>query len=36
MDAFDDPIFIAGTVPEATVTKFCDISGVTPTREPHV
>ena len=34
-DAFDDPIFIAGTVSEATIAKFCDMLGVTPTKDPH-
>ena len=34
-DAFDVPIFIACVVPEATVTKFCDILGVTPTKVPN-
>jgi len=33
-DVFDDPIFVAGSMPEATVAKFCDILGVTPVKGP--
>jgi hypothetical protein len=33
-DVFDDPIFVAGTMPEATVARFCDILEVIPVKVP--
>jgi hypothetical protein len=35
-DVFDDPMLLSGTMPEATVARFCDILGVTPMKEPPV
>ena len=34
-DAFDDPIYLAGAIAEASVDKFCATLGVRPTRRPN-
>ena len=33
-DAFDDPIYLSGSLPEATVAQFCNTLGVTVSRRP--
>jgi hypothetical protein len=34
-DVFDDPIYISGTIPQASIARFCETLGVTVASTPH-